>query len=31
LGPYIIADPPPGISPFGVIYDNVWTITVTAH
>ncbi len=29
--PYIIADPPPGIGAFGVVYDNVWTITVTAH
>jgi len=29
--PYIIADPPPGIARFGVIYDNTWTITVTAE
>ena len=26
--PWILRDPPPGISPFGVIYHNTWNITV---
>lgn len=29
--PYIVANPPLGLSAFGVIYDNTWIVTVSAH